>query len=465
MSCLYVLPASTPDASDFSASRFDPALELSPHLSNMFSDVKNVGHKRAGSANLFIRGSRSRSQLKSLPVGGIVCDEIDEFNQDNVPMIEERQSGQNEKWRFDLSTATIDNFGINVSFRMSTQDHYFFKCPHCSKLTELTFPDCLIITAEEYSDPNVVNSHLICVECKGVLHHENKGAWLNLANAQWVSAQPGRLMRGFHINQLYSFTVPPYKLAQSYLRAQTNPADEQEFYNSKLGLTHTVEGARVTDAQIEACTVGRKKVIGVTKPGLITLGVDVGRWLHYEVTEWHVDRPRETSINNAAVGCVLSEGKVLNFDDLDRILRDYAVTFCVIDAQPERRKALEFARRHWGRVKTCFYVNSMTNSKEIRAHDEESHAISVDRTSWLDMSLGRVQCGRLQLPCDVSVEYKNHLKSLVRVYQKDKDGNPVGRYIKGNDEDHFGHARNYSEIALNLAVKAGQSHTIKESVL
>src|SRR4051812_443704 len=55
--CLYVLPNKTPDAKDFSASRFDSALELSPYLRKMFSDVKNVGHKRAGSANLYVRGS------------------------------------------------------------------------------------------------------------------------------------------------------------------------------------------------------------------------------------------------------------------------------------------------------------------------------------------------------------------------------------------------------------------------
>ena len=40
--CLYVLPSKTPDASDFSTGRFDPALELSPHLENLFSDVKNI---------------------------------------------------------------------------------------------------------------------------------------------------------------------------------------------------------------------------------------------------------------------------------------------------------------------------------------------------------------------------------------------------------------------------------------
>jgi phage terminase large subunit GpA-like protein len=60
MDVLYVLPNTRPDAADFSSSRFDKALELSEHLRKLYSEVQNVGHKRAGSTNLFIRGSNSR---------------------------------------------------------------------------------------------------------------------------------------------------------------------------------------------------------------------------------------------------------------------------------------------------------------------------------------------------------------------------------------------------------------------
>ena len=81
--CLYVLPSQKPDAEQFTASRFNPAINLSPYLEKMFSDVNNTGHKRAGNCNLFIRGSKSRSQLKSIPVGLIVADEIEEFEQEN----------------------------------------------------------------------------------------------------------------------------------------------------------------------------------------------------------------------------------------------------------------------------------------------------------------------------------------------------------------------------------------------
>ena len=105
-------------ATDFSTSRFDPALELSPHLNNLFSDVKNVGHKRAGSANLFVRGSRSESQLRSIPAGVLIFDEVDVMVQRNIILALERASGQVHKLFMFLSTPTIDNFGINDCFSL-----------------------------------------------------------------------------------------------------------------------------------------------------------------------------------------------------------------------------------------------------------------------------------------------------------------------------------------------------------
>jgi len=87
--------------------------------------------------------------------------------------------------------------------------------------------------------------------------------------------------------------------------------------------------------------------------------------------------------------------------------------------------------------------------------------ITVDRTSWLDMSLGRIKAQRIDLPIDTDLEYIMHLKALVRVYEKDQDGNPVGKYVKKErDEDHLAHARNYAEIALPFAFNVGQSQNM-----
>lgn len=456
--CLYVLPAKTPDASDFSAARFDPALEMSSHLSNLFSDVKNVSHKRAGNANLYIRGSRSRSGLKSVPVGVIILDELDEMTQENIPLAFERAAGQVEKLIWMISTATIDNFGINFHYNQSSQNHFFFPCPSCSRLTELVFPDCLIITAKDLDDSQVEQSHLVCKECKAELPHKTKANWL--ANGRWVEGNAQRDVKGWYVNQLYSSTVSPVDLAKSYLRGITDRAAEQEFYNSKLGLPHVVEGARITDKELDACRGDYAMGDPHHRNRLITMGVDVGVWLHYEICEWQLPPSGTSSIDLSILSKprVIKHGKVRDFEDLDKLMYEYQINYAVIDSQPERRKALEFANRFYGHVKTCWYPNGVIG-KAIHINEEEN-SVSVDRTSWLDLSLGRFHNGSIRLPIDVDQEYRSHMKALVRIYEKDREGNPYGKYVKGNNADHYAHARNYAEIALPLAASMAQSRSL-----
>lgn len=460
--CLYVLPARTPDATDFSSSRFDVALELSPSLENMFSDVKNVGHKRAGTANLYVRGSRARSALKSIPVGFIVFDEVDEMETDNIPLAMERTSGQRVSQILMLSTPTVDDYGINSYFKNTTQDHFFFRCPHCGVLTELTYPECLVITAEDYSDPKIMESYYICKECKGRLEHEDKPNWLS--SGRWVQQFPDKKNRGCTMPQMYSFGKAgvPGHFAIAALKAQENPADEQEFYNSKLAKTHVVDGAKVTDEQILECKGNHQRG---PQPGLITMGVDVGRWLHVEIDQWfYDDRIRTVDINAAAFCRVINQTKVREFAELHRLMREYNVTYCVIDMLPERRHSLDFALSFPGQVSMCIYGNGITG-KGLNHHPSDIEPkVTVDRTSWLDLSLGRFRTRQISLPVDTNQEYKLHVKNLVRVYEKDDDGNVTGKYVKVGD-DHYGHARNYAEIALPLALSSGLSANITRPVL
>jgi len=456
-SVLYVMPTSN-DASDFSTARFDPALELSPHLSKLFSDVKNIGHKRAGSANMFLRGSRSRSQLKSIPVSFVAIDELDEMVQENIALIFERMSGQLTKQAFLLSTPTIEDFGINKEFKASSQDHFFFNCPRCSKMTQLIFPECLIITADDYTDESIRDSYLQCKECKGKLVHEDKHEYLG--KGQWVSEFTNRIVRGFHVNQLYSATVKPYEIAISYLRGHENTGDEQEFWNSKMGLPHEPEGARISDSDLTSCTSSFKMLDCAVGNCIVTMGVDVGSSIDYEITEFRLERSGG-DVSDAAMGKLLTTGSVKHFEDLDKLMRRYKVHYCVIDANPERRKSLEFAQRFWGHVKCCFYARGIS-SKSITIHPADQHTISVDRTSWLDLSLGRIRNNRMGLPVDTPMAYKTQLKNLVRIIKFDSVGNPVASYVK-TGPDHFAHARNYCEIALQLAVNFAQSSDIKRA--
>lgn len=460
MDVLYVLPNTRPDAADFSSGRFDKALELSPHLQALFSDVKNVGHKRAGYANLYIRGSNSRAQLKSIPVSLIVLDELDEMAQENIPLALERTSGQLERFAWEISTPTIPDFGINFHFGHSSQDHFVFPCPSCSLKIELSFQDNLIVTADDENDPRINDSHLICNKCKAILPHEGKVDYLN--KGEWISQFPDRVVRGFYINQLYSMHLHPSRLATAFLRSKKDIAAEQEFHNSKLGMPHVVAGARLTDEHIDAC-IGQYDMIDFRRNALVTMGVDVGHTvLHVSIDEWFLEGRAGYDVNSYAKRRNLFHGEILDFEHLDALMYAFQIRFCVVDSQPDRRKAVEFASRFHGRVRLCRYTSGVSG-KTLGKIDGQELYVNVDRTSWLDQTLSRFKQDTIQIPRSPSRDFRKQLKAIIRIPGKDKQGNPIAKYeTPGNAADHYAHAMTYSEIALPLAVGAGTTKVITE---
>ena len=479
---LYVLPNKTPDATDFTASRFNPALESSEYLSRMFSDVNNVGLKRAAGASLYIRGSRSRAGLKSIPVNLVILDEVDEMTADNIPLAWERLSGQMEKEIWMVSTPTIEGKGINAHYQKTTQEHFHFRCPGCSRLTELVFPECLEITADGIHDPRLMDTYIKCKECNKKLPHETKAEWLK--DSLWVPTYADRPDRGFHINQLYSSTVPPHEIAEKALLAVSNAADEQELYNSKLGLTHTVAGAQITDAQINACKKGHRQPEGLspvnwgqlsqdlgfdTRGCIITCGIDIGKFIHFVFECWKryptPGRNADPSLNAHPI--LIKADKCRDIEELYPLMDFYNPNMTVIDIGPERRLSYQFATKYMGRVKMCQYVEGISG-RHFAARSEDAAkpiidepVVSVDRTSWLDLSLGRFRSGMIHLPNYIQPEYCDNIKALVRQPKKDKEGNIIYRYEhKDNEADHYAHARNYSEIAYPIALGGGEAEDI-----
>lgn len=462
-SVLYLLPKKNPDATDFSKDRFDSAIELSPHLSQLFTDVNNVGHKKAGHASLYIRGMWSKSGVKSVPVGTVIFDEYDEMRMTNVAQAMERMSGKIAKQWIRYSTPTIPEFGIDAVYKNSTQEHFFFICPHCSRKIELIFPDDLVITADDIHDPNLKKSHYRCNQCRGVLDHAAKADWLALKNCEWSStANRDADERGFYINQFYSFTVSPYEIAVKFILARTDPSEEQELWNSKGGKAHAPKGTQLQLHEIEAIRGDYllSSQFKLSNSPVITMGVDPGNQLHYEIDQWFLPRNPGFDVNANAFCKVIKMGTVEKFEELDLLMRSYQVRMCVCDHNPERRKSEEFAARFPGYVRLCYYPEGI-EGKSINEPKNNTHpVIGVDRTSWLDLSLNRVRQKRIIIPNDAPFEYKKHLTNLVRRYQIDKYGNKKARYWNLG-ADHYGHARNYAEVALPLAVSSQTGQDIQ----
>jgi hypothetical protein len=458
---LYVLPT-TLNASDFSKARFATALKLSPYLKDLFVDTNTVGLKSTGRNVLYIRGSRGDSNLKSIPVSELVLDEMDEMDAHAVWLALERLSGQVQKHILAISTPTVPKYGIHKLYLTSTQEHFSFRCPHCSRWTELLWPDCVEIIGESVNDPRCKESFLKCKECKHKLDQEAKPDFL--ASGQWQVTEPNvsaEESRGFYINQLYSSTVTPGELVIAYHRGLGDEAAATEFHCSKLGVPFIGEGAQITDAMIEAALRGHttqdmRPAVGGSR--LITMGVDQGNTSYASVVEWLFDEHPGNDINAAAIGRLLWFGKFSGESDegwryLDELMREWQVLACVVDADPFLNDARRFAKRFHGYVWLTRYRRGQT-AKEIAISEEETGApfATVDRTNWLSCTLGRFKANppRIQLPRDVSLEYREHLKNLVRTYKKDDTGNMAAEYVN-TGADHFAHSLCYADIGLSLA--------------
>ena len=284
---LYVLPT-TGNASDFSKARFGSALDNSEYLTSIFTDTNAVNIKRAGSSTLYVRGSRGRGGLKSVPVSELILDELDEFDQSALWLVLERLSGQLQKHLWGISTPTVPEYGISKLYNKSTQEHFFFKCPHCGRATELLWPDCVEIVGEHATDERCKESFLKCKECQAKLEQNDKPDFLK--HGFWkstVRANPE--VRGFYINQLYSYTVSPGELVAAYFRGFGDELAAKEFHNSKLGQPYIGDGAKITDDMLRRAT--RSYSMSEARPTrggerLITLGADQGKDCHIVICEW-----------------------------------------------------------------------------------------------------------------------------------------------------------------------------------
>ena len=452
--CLYILPTAKPAASNFSSSRVDAAVALSPHLTNLFSNIKNSQHKRAGSADLFIRGSRSRTDLKSDPINFLVFDELDEMNQDLVTLGELRCSGQENYQIWKISTPTVANKKIDLEYTHSTQEHFIFPCPICSKLIEMIFPESIIIRGESHRDPECNKSRYICTECKGILPQESKKDYIS--KGQWVPFGSKDIdTRGFYINQLYSYIRSPGDIAKAWLEGQIKPSAEQEFYNSRLGLPFVAEGTQVSSKDVFECV---KDYVSGPQDGLITMGIDIGRNKHYYVIlKWDVNYGLE--INTTSKPTLLKAGEASGYPELESLMHEYQVLMAVLDSQPEYQKTLEFCLKFSPHAKMCTYNTNRASNILLKIPDPYTPNITVNRTLWLETALTKILNKTISLPRDIPSDFEKHLQNIFKRYGEDQYGNETSWY-ESTDSDHYAHALTYAEIALPLAA----AHTTNKSI-
>jgi hypothetical protein len=419
---LYLFPSKS-DVLDFSKGRISPLIDDNPEsLGRWVKETDAAGIKRVWNTFLYLRGMQSRIGLKSIPVDLIVFDELDEAPQRAVDMAMERMGHSEFKEVLMLSNPTIPDYGIDKAFQETDQRYWLLKCTSCGHYTclEDTFPACLV----EVKD-RVIRA---CERCQ---------AELNPSVGEWVAKRPAITeKRGYHYSQLFSHYVDPGDILQQY-RTTTNL---QDFFNLKIGVAYVEAEDRLSVEEVLALC-GNSGITG-SDSGPCSMGVDQGKDLHVVIGKRQADKGR-----------IVHLGIYRDWEELDRLMKTFNVSRCVVDALPETRNARTFAERHRGRVFLNFYRE---HQKGKYAWNEKDLTVACNRTESLDASHNEIMMGQVALPkeCGIVREFAQHLHNVAKKLEEDEEtGSKRYVYVKLGP-DHFRHALNYETMARQFGANS-----------
>ncbi len=426
---LYLFPTKE-DSGDFSQSRFDPMLDMSPNLRSIFTDVSNVGLKRAGAVSMFFRGSNSTSGLKSIPVGYLVIDEFEEMVEAAVALARKRLIGHADWGEFNLSTPKAPGAGIDEEFEKTDQLAWYVPCPVCGAFQELELERNLVIP-----DATHIGAYWKCGECDEPWLEEERRELIDLG--EWRANNPGALDRGYHISQLYSPVATAERIAKEWHEAQTSATKLQEFFNSFLGRPYSAKGLKITEGIVKACMSSRPMIHQVKDANSFTaLGADIGLRNHFVVGRLENGVARVIHIGST------------DWDGLSLAMQMFNVDLAVIDAAPERHMAHMFREAFSGQAWLAFYPGAENMSGlEVRWNDE-NETVDIHRTAVADRVVRKFTQKGYALPGDTPREFTRHMLAVYRALELSPTTGVEKAVWKHRGPDHFFHAMVYLSTAM-----------------
>lgn len=459
MDVLYIMPTGT-DVSDFSRTRFAPALEASPYINRLvrpplaerkkgltdYRGADKVTLKRVGDNWLYFRGGvvkadGSAPQLKSVPVDAIIFDERDEIDDQAVPIAKKRYGHSPIKEEWYVSTPSYSGAGIDRHWEESDQREWFVPCPHCGKRQQLLYKR-IIIEEDDFGRPvewygkSEDRAYVPCKKCGKELNR--------LAKGEWVPRRFGRNVAGFHPTKLMSPHTPLIDIVKDFITL--DDTERREATNQHLGLAYTPRGGKLTNDII----LQNKKdyAHGPPSKGVRTfVGIDVSPYgLNIIVREKTDDGSYRQ----------LLAVEVPTFDQADGIVRKYNAGCVVCDALPELTQARAFQNSfRVGLVWLAYFSGSDKGTKKLDpiGWNKDDAVVNLDRTRVIDSMYARFYNGLNWLPLNISsVEnYEEQMKAPTRVTIQKPNGEHVSVY-KETGDDHYALAETYCYVASTRSV-------------
>jgi hypothetical protein len=458
-----------------SRDRLAPLIKSNRDLDAAVQDTDTIGFKMIGQkSSLYLLHMGGEATKDSTPFDMLCFDEVRLLNPADIDQARERLSHSRYKYEMLVSTAGMPSSDIAAEFLRGTQNYFHLHC-NCVDgfIPSECWPDCVELKGKEVK--------LVCPKCKKHITDNQQG--------RYIAHNPGADFPSYHISQFLSKFISVKEIWNAWQTTQ----NLKEFYNAKLGKPYIdAENQPVKDEDLEACVntdIRWGKSIPTVSGAKIqrAMGVDQMSGINYVViAERHANKKRIIHfeiIDNRNDIYTEAGRQVTPFKRLYKLMNEFDIDLCLIDAMPNTNEAMEFARAFVKRVFVTYYIEAQRDM--VQWEDRPKDKIKVkkggpglkfkyvcllSRYLSLDFALSEIGNRNFEWPnADALVQvcrsletgryeplhifrthFYLHMKSLVR--QKTLIDESTGRFkmewVNMGIDPHACHAINLCNIAI-----------------
>ena len=416
-------------------------------------------------------GGGSPANVRSLPIGVLILDEIDVINETIRRESMDRIKGRHDYKIFQSSTPVSEQGGIWQEFQEGDRRRFQVPCPHCqAKITFdwkdadgnycIKFDDAAKLEERKWDFGKVMaTAWYKCQECGGKITDAHKSKMLRLGEWEATNprAEPGN--RSYHLNSLYSPTLTFGRIMVEWLRSQETLGSLQNFINGWLAepwkdMAIDADPKLIENLQGE---YGRGEKVGTHR----IMGVDVQRaHLVYVVLGFSPDGLMQ----------VIDHGNVPAWADVDHVVETYEVAAVIVDSgfgerTQETYEAIFQRRRTWWAAKGWDKLQQPQRINQIdpftgtnKAGRYKIRLLNIDVTVWQG-ELAQRRAGKIEgfeVYKDVDPEFVRQFFAKYQVEETDKRGRKkVIWKVRRHRDDHFWDCCTYA-LCLSKIMGFGQ---------
>lgn len=371
-------------------------------------------------------------------------DEVDLSDQKLLALAQSRLQNSDHKITQGFSTPKYPGFGIDGKFQLSDKHEYFLKCACCGHqqvpdfnmkflcLPGYSGPDDPTTASEEEIDKiNFNDAFLKCERCSKPLDLRRPEL------RQWVSAHPGKLIRGYRVRPFSTHRLP-IRYIFSRLLSERRMDGIQGFHNTVLGQPYVDSKAQLTEAEVRACLAAPRDLeVGSDVPCFV--GVDVGDTCHIVLGPVVGSKAAVAVMKSVPADKLLEELKALD--------ARYNIVGGTIDRHPYTPTANAIRDHFQNRILPVEYRGTVAAKLVLDETGTVSHC-QVDRTGVLDKVVDTIRSGSFEINGYAAQDsiLIEHLRNMVREELPEQPA----KWVKLTTQDHYFHALAFFLVAPRI---------------